>query len=145
MAITIWVQLSYSPPGRPNKSLKTCKFKVCRFFVFPHSPGDRGLITAADPGNAFRGRTDTTLHYTTLPVSSATGDTSLSAPIDYLSKATSRVPAVSGRILRSWARIRSRDSCGERSGRQASGPKSVSGVVSSDQPQPYSRPWRSRG
>lgn len=71
MAITIWVQLSYSPPGRPNKSLKTCKFKVCRFFVFPHSPGDRGLITAADPGNAFRGRTDTTLHYTTPPFLSA--------------------------------------------------------------------------
>ena len=111
-------------------------------FCFRSHPGQR-------PDNRGRsgGRTSRPdRHRPILPASSATGDTLFSsAPIDYRSKATSRGPAVSGRILRSWARIRSRDSCGERSGRQASGPKSVSGLVSSDQPQPYSRPWRSRG
>lgn len=58
MAITIWVQLSYSPPRRPNKSLKTCKFKVCRFFVSVLTR-DKDRITAADPGDALRGQTGT--------------------------------------------------------------------------------------
>ena len=51
----------------------------------------------------------------------------------------------SGRRALKWARRRSKDSCGERSQRQASRPSSCSGVVRSDHPQPYSRLCLSTG
>ena len=63
----------------------------------------------------------------------------------YLSKESYIFSGTSGRIFLSRASIRARDSEGVRPGGQVSRPKRFSGVVSRDQPQPYSRPWRSWG